>query len=141
MGLRGVLKSQSATIVVDAVTLVKNRASHAAKGPVKVDAAAIEKSLGRRRRATGPRTAQCHDAKSRKDVTYEHTQDESFSNLVREALPPDVQKRLGKLSCSLPHGKVAGPDRNSRAAARLGDQGALGARRGGRIASEKADAG
>lgn len=30
-----------------------------------------------------------------KDVTYEHTQDKTFRELVRKALPPDVQKKLG----------------------------------------------
>lgn len=92
--LRGVVRAEANVIVDDAVKLVTSRANHASKGRVNVDAAALRKSL---EGAIGRLVqGQPSVTKRYKDVTYEHTQNAEFRDLVRKALPQELLKRLGR---------------------------------------------
>jgi hypothetical protein len=92
-GVRKAIEQQAPKIVDEAVKLVANRAQHAAIGMQQIDSDALRKSLNDsiKRIVDGEPSV----TKRYKDVTFEHTQSEEFQRLVRKALPPDVQKRLG----------------------------------------------
>jgi hypothetical protein len=92
-GVRKAIEQQAPKIVDEAVKLVANRAQHAAIGMQQIDSDALRKSLNDsiKRIVDGEPSV----TRRYKDVTFEHTQSEEFQRLVRKALPPDVQKRLG----------------------------------------------
>ena len=111
MGLRGDINPHSATIVVDAITLVASRASHAAEGPLQVDAAALAVSLGPASSVSSKgspvsrsdtRTLPLSIPRTRRFTTW------SVKRFRRRC------RSVSELGCSLPGGERGAADRNSK---------------------------